>query len=141
MTEQNPALTGSPTEQNAESVTPFAARRKSVARLVVLAVALFLGAGAFATLWTVERSNHQTTSGQLGDAQAEFRQVQLDLTGVTGANEDLATRTRKDEEETAGRQAEADALRPCTEAVREFYRAEETRLADAVFQLIRARCR
>jgi hypothetical protein len=34
-------------------------------------------------LWTVERSNHQTTNGQLGDAQAEFRQVQLDLTGVT----------------------------------------------------------
>jgi hypothetical protein len=79
MTEQDPALTESPREQNAESVTPFAAHGKSVAWRVVLAVALFIATGAFATLWTVERRDHQTTSGQLGDAQAEFRQVQLNL--------------------------------------------------------------
>jgi hypothetical protein len=79
-TEQHPALTESPTEHNAESVTPFAARRKSVARLAGLAVAaLFLAAGAFATLWILERSGHETTTGQVGDTQAELRQVHQDL--------------------------------------------------------------
>jgi hypothetical protein len=78
-TEQHPALTKSPTEQNAESVTPFAARRKSVARLVGPAVALFLAAGAFATLWILGRSSHETTIGQVGDAQAELRQVHQDF--------------------------------------------------------------
>jgi hypothetical protein len=115
--------------------------RKSIVLPAVLALMLFLAAGAFVALWLVERGDHKATTGQLDDVRAEIVDVEKKTGAARTAYSDAEKRLKEAETGLAAKKAETDKHKPCSAASRELYSAADGRALDAAVFLVLERCK
>jgi uncharacterized protein HemX len=156
MTEQDPGLretqpavevpAGQPGIYQPVADSPAAPRppRRSAVLPAVLAVVMFLAAGAFVALWLTERDNHKTTTSQLGETRTEIADVEKKTGAAQTAYTDAETRLKESEKGLADKKAEADRNKPCMEASQEFMKAvlvNDPRAGEVAGFLVVERCK
>ncbi len=84
-------------------------RRTAVVVLGIVAVLMFGGAATFATLWVVERGDHDKTTGQLSTRDKE-------LADEKKAQDGTKTKLADTEKAKTDAEAKVTALTPCADA-------------------------
>jgi septal ring factor EnvC (AmiA/AmiB activator) len=97
------------TEYDLAPVPPPRTPNKTVRVLAALVIVFFAAAGAFATLWFIERGDHRTTTGQLTASHDEIRDNQAKLTDLDRKLKDSDTKLKQAADAAA--QSAADATK------------------------------